>query len=312
MVRVTSYPIYRRRRLIALAGVALGVVVLIIFALSGGGDDGAGSAQADKPKPPPQLPRGGRRLFPDNLVVAFYGAPQDNQLGELGIGSPRGAGRRLLRQAKAYEAGGRKVLPAMELIAEIAQGSPGDDGLYRTRQPDAVIRRYLRAARQAKALLILDIQPGHAGFFEESKYLEKWLRKPDVSLALDPEWHTPDAVPGTVIGSVDVREVNAISFWLDDLVRRNRLPQKLLLVHRFTEGAIAGEDQLKPRANVAVTVNVDGFGPNDIKVAKYNSFAQRAPGLHNGFKLFYHEDPVTMKPSRVLRIRPRPELVVYE
>lgn len=308
---MTSDPVHRRRRLIALAGVALGALVLIIVALSGGGDDGPGSADASKSKPP-QLPRGGRRLFPDNLVVAFYGAPQDNQLGELGIGTPRGAGQRLLHQAKAYETGGRKVLPAMELIAEIAQGSPGDDGLYRARQPDAVIRRYLRAARRIKALLILDIQPGHAGFFEESKHLEKWLHEPDVSLALDPEWHTPDAVPGTVIGSVDVHEVNAISFWLDGLVRRYHLPQKLLLIHRFTPGAIAGEADLKPRADVAVTVNVDGFGPNNIKVAKYKSFAQHARGLHNGFKLFYHEDPVTMKPSRVLRIRPRPELVVYE
>ena len=133
-----------------------------------------------------------------------------------------------------------------------------------------------------------------------------------MSLALDPEWHTPGAVPGTVIGSVDVREVNAISFWLDDIVRRNRLPQKLLLVHRFTEGAIVGEDQLKPRPHVAVTVNVDGFGNNDVKIAKYKSFAQHATGLHNGFKLFFREDPVTMKPDRVLRMRPRPELVVYE
>lgn len=312
MVRVTSDPVYRRRRLIALAGVALGAVVLIIVALSGGDDDGPGSADASKAKPPLQLPRGGRRLFPDNLVVAFYGAPQDNALGELGVGTPRRAGRHLLAQAKEYEGGGVKVLPAMELIAEVAQGSPGDDGLYRARQPDAVIRRYLRAARRVKALLILDIQPGHAGFFEESKYFEKWLHEPDVSLALDPEWHTPDAVPGTVIGSVDVREVNAISFWLDGLVRRLHLPQKLLLIHRFTPGAIAGEDQLKPRANVAVTVNVDGFGENYIKVAKYKSFAQRTPGLHNGFKLFYHEDPHTMKPKRVLRMKPRPELVVYE
>jgi hypothetical protein len=200
----------------------------------------------------------------------------------------------------------------MELLADIADSSPGDDGLYRTRQPDAVIARYLRAARRIRALLILDLQPGHAGFFAEARHLERWLREPDVSLALDPEWATPGAVPGQVIGSVDVHEVNAISFWLERLVRRRRLPQKLLVIHRFTEGAIAGEADLKPRRDVAVTVNVDGFGTNAVKIARYKQFAQHRRGLHNGFKLFYHEDPVTMRPARALRIRPRPQLFVYE
>lgn len=200
----------------------------------------------------------------------------------------------------------------MELIAEIASYAPGADGLYRTRQRDAVIRRYLRAARRIKALLILDIQPGHASFFREALSFEKWLRKPDVSLALDPEWATPDAVPGQVIGSVDVREVNAVSFWLEQLVRRYDLPQKLLVVHRFTRDMLAGEKNLKARRDVAVTVNVDGFGSNPVKVAKYKDLAQRRPGLHNGFKLFYHEDVKTMTPQRTLRLRPRPELVVYE
>lgn len=311
--KVARDSIYQRRRLAAL-GIATGVVVLVVvLAASGGGGGGeaTGSAGA-KPAPLPQLPRGGRRIFPRYEVVAYYGAPQDPKLGELGIGTPTHAGRRLLRQAAPYAHGGRPVLPAMELLADIASYAPGDDGLYRTRQPPRVIERYLLAARRIKALLILDIQPGHAGFFAEARHLERWLRQPDVSLALDPEWATPNAVPGQVIGSVDVHEVNAISYWLEKLVHRYRLPQKLLVVHRFTQGAIAGESDLKPRRDVAVTVNVDGFGTNGIKIAKYRGFAERRPGLHNGFKLFYHEDPVTMKPSSALRIRPRPELIVYE
>jgi len=289
----------------------LGAVGLIVILVASCGGDDPNRAAAKKPKLA-QLPRGGRRIFPKFQVVAYYGAPQDRQLGELGIGTPAHAGRKLLAQAAEYAGGGRKVLPAMELIAEIAQGQPGDDGLYRARQRDSVIRRYLAAARAIKALLILDIQPGHAGFFEEAQYFTKWLKEPDVSLALDPEWHTPGAVPGTVIGSMDVREANAISFWLEELVQRYKLPEKLLVIHRFTDNGIQGIEQLKPRPDVAVTVNVDGFGENPIKVAKYKGYAQRLPGLHNGFKLFYHEDPHTMKPRRVLRIKPRPELVVYE
>ena len=303
----------RRRRFAVGGAIVLALLVWGVVSLLGGGDDPGAKARADA-KPPAELPRGGRQIFPRYRVVAFYGAPQDAELGTLGIGSPRAMARRLERQARPYAAGGRPVLPAMELITDVAASTPGDDGLYRTRQSDRVIRRYLAAARRAKALLVLDIQPGHAGFLTESRHLEKWLRQPDVSLALDPEWHTAAGqIPGQVFGSVDAMEVNAVSFWLDELTAKADLPQKLLVVHRFTPGMIANEARLKPRRNVAVTVNVDGFGTNVVKVARYRTFAKpRRTGLHNGFKLFYHEDAHTMAPHQVLRIHPRPELVVYE
>jgi hypothetical protein len=311
--RVTSKGVIRQRRRVA-AAVAGSVLVMGVLLLAlGGGDDPKDGAAAKKPPAPPQLPGGGRTIFPGHMVVAYYGAPQAKELGELGIGPPAKAGARLLDQAKEYETvNGQKILPAMELIVEIAHREPGSENLYRGVQPDSVIRRYLRAARKIGAILILDIQPGHASFFADSQALEKWLVEPDVSLALDPEWATPGAIPGTVIGSVDVREVNAVSFWLDQLTTKHDLPQKLLVVHRFTENMIIGEDQLKPRSHVAVTVNVDGFGGREIKISKYKAFAQRAAGLHNGFKLFYHEDLDLLKPERVLRMKPPPELVVYE
>ena len=55
----------------------------------------------------------------------------------------------------------------------IANADAGDDGMYRARQEDAVIRRYLRAARRAKALLLLDIQPGRSDFFTETTRLRE-------------------------------------------------------------------------------------------------------------------------------------------
>ena len=311
---VRTDAVIRRRRLIALAlaGTLVALLVLLLSCSGGGDDDTRGEATAAEAPPPPELPGGGRRIFPDSLVVAFYGAPQADELGELGIGTPASAGKRLLRQAKAYEGAGRRVLPAMELLATIAHRAPGEDGLYRGRQSDAVIRRYLRAARAVGAILILDVQPGQASMFAEAQYLEKWLREPDVSLALDPEWATPAAVPGEVIGSMEAREVNAISFWMDELIKQHDLPQKLLVVHRFTDEMIVNESELKPRENVAVTINVDGFGGREIKISKYKAFAQTAPGLFNGFKLFYREDLNLLTPRRVLRLKPRPGLVVYE
>ena len=90
--------VYRRRQATALVAF-LALVVLVIVVFGGGSsdpDDGNARAEGDKAS---QLPRGGRSIFPEHRVVAFYGAPQDRQLGALGIGSPARAARRLERQA---------------------------------------------------------------------------------------------------------------------------------------------------------------------------------------------------------------------
>ena len=139
-----------------------GVVILV----SGGGSEKPApqTAAREPADTPVELPRGGRRLLPDRRIVAYYGAPQDEELGALGIGTPASAARRLERQAKPYAQPDRPVLPALELIAVTAAAHPGEGDRYNTRQDDAVIDRYLRAARRAKALLVLDIQPGRSDF----------------------------------------------------------------------------------------------------------------------------------------------------
>ena len=175
-----------------------------------------------------------------------------------------------------------------------------------------MIRRYLNAARRAKALLLLDIQPGRSDFFTETTRLEKWLKEPDVSLALDPEWRVREGeVPGQIIGHVDAREVNATSAWLSQLVQHNDLPEKLFVVHQFTDDMV-DESRLKPRPGLATVLNVDGFGNQAVKKAKYHDFTRQAPDFYHGFKLFYEEDTDMMRPKQVLRLRPRPVLVVYE
>ena len=246
--------------------------------------------------------------------MAYYGAPQDPQLGELGIGTPAQAGRKLLRQAAPYGRRTRPVLPAMELISTVAANAPGPDGLYRTQQTPAVINRYLHAARKIKALLILDIQPGHADFLSEAQRLAPWLGQPDVGIALDPEWHTPGAVPGSQIGSVTADEINQVSDYVANIVRANHLPEKLFLVHQFTDGMIQDKPQVLPRPGLAMAFNVDGFGDRPNKLSKYHAFTAETRGgpFADGYKLFYHEDTNLMTPADVMRMQPRPDLVVYE
>ena len=315
-----SLDVYRRRRLVAL-GVVAAASALVGASVGAGdgsrGDTGRPTAKASKTQEAPagkpvELPVGGREIFPRFRVVAFYGAPQSHALGALGIGSPDKAVRRLAKQAKPYAKKTRPVLLALELLADVANRDPGTDGLYRTRQPSSVIRRYLAAARRAKGLLVLDIQPGHADFLTETRHLDRWLREPDVGLALDPEWHTPGAVPGTQIGSVTAEDVNAVARHVAAIVRKYRLPQKLFVVHQFTPDMIAGKERVQQPPGLAVTMNVDGFGDRPNKISKYHQFTHDGTHFHRGYKLFYEEDTNLMTPRSVLALQPRPDFVVYE
>ena len=134
-----------------------------------------------------------------------------------------------------------------------------------------------------------------------------------MGLALDPEWSMkPPLLPGQEIGSTDAATVNAVSRYLSGIVRRHDLPQKLLVVHRFTHDMIRDEHDLERNPGVALVVNVDGFGDQPNKIAKYREFTGDLRRRYNGFKLFYNEDLNLMKPNQVLRLRPQPDLVVYE
>ena len=308
--------VFRRRRRVA-AGIAGGLVLLLLWGLASllGGD--GGKATADRIDPG-ELPRGGRTILPRYTVVAFYGAPQHEELGVLGIGTPGQAATKLIAQSRSYAAA-RPVLPAFELIATIAHSAPGPQGMFRERQPFAVVKRYLEQVRRFKGILILDIQPGRADFVEEVRALEPFLRQPDVSLALDPEWSVPEGIePGKEIGSTSADVVNEVSAYLSQLVQNEDLPQKLLLVHQFTEGMVSDGTSIVSRPGLAIVSNVDGFGTPELKTGVYRQLTapdvlpSGTAGNHTGFKLFYKEDTDLMSPQAVMGLRPRPELVVYE
>ncbi len=265
-----------------------------------------------------ELPRGGTTITPRFLPVALYGAPQAAALGELGNGPPSQATRFIRRQSSDYRDRTKKrIYPAFELIATIAQASAGADGRYRLRQPDEVIRTYLDEAQRRDFLFLLDIQPGRSTFIDEVKQLRPWLRNRNVSIALDPEWNMgPTGVPGQTIGSVDAAMVNRVAVYMSRIVERYNLPNKLLLIHRFTDQMIDGEERIERQKGIELVLNVDGFGSPE---AKRNAYADLVPPrqyLHPGFKLFYEEDSRNgsrlMTPDEVTALVPRPQYVVYE
>ena len=202
------------------------------------------------------------------------------------------------RRARTTNFGKKKLLPLFELLGTIALANPGQDGLYRARQTNTVIRRYANEAREEKFLLMLDIQPGRSNFLTEAKHLEPWLKRSFVSIALDPEWNMgANGVPGQQIGSVDASVVNKVTAYLSKLVRENDLPQKLVVIHQFTDSMVKNKQNLKVHRNVDLVLNADGIGSPSAKRSVYESLApSRNSGIYPGFKLFYEEDPTLDEP----------------
>ncbi|MEJ2887063.1 hypothetical protein [Actinomycetospora aeridis] len=301
--------------------VALALLVAGCAAPARGEEQGAPpptpSAAAPAPPSPaappsPELPRGGRTIFPQHRVVAFYGTAGTDALGVLGEGTPDAAGARLEEAAAPFATPGRSVLPAMELIATVANATPGPDGDYSTEIALDEARTYLDAARARRQLLVLDVQPGTSDFLTAARTWEPLLREPDVGLALDPEWRmAPGEVPGEVIGGVSAAEVNEVATWLSGIVREGDLPQKLFVLHQFTPSMITEPERLATPPGLAVVQHIDGFGAPENKRGKYAEL-QRPGQLHPGFKLFYDEDTPTLTPAETLALSPPPDLVTYQ
>ena len=263
------------------------------------------------PAAPRDLPRGGRTVLPAHRVVAFYGEGYPGGIGLLNVNDLDGVAARLDQQASAYARYGRPVLPAMELIATNAVSRPGPDGSYSLKLDDATIDRYLAAARKHKMLLILDFQPGTDQFLPQVQRYEKYLTQPDVGIGLDPEWRTPGSRPYAGTGHSSATEINAVGRYVTSLVRRNRLPQKLFVVHQFTAQMVPDRQRVEVPKELSVVFHMDGVGPPGLKIGGYDSL-EMSPPFRNGFKVFPVLDKPAMSPAQVMALRPQPEVITYQ
>ncbi|MFL6102857.1 MAG: hypothetical protein ACJ74K_05880 [Actinomycetes bacterium] len=259
--------------------------------------------------PPPELPRGGRQLFPRYRVVGFYGM---QNLDVLGAGPAEVVAQRLLKVARPYARPGRPVMPMFELIATIAHPFPTPSGLYRTHQEDAIVRSFLKAVRRIDGVLVLDVQPGRDDFLSSLRHWEPYLRQPDVGIALDPEFSMgPGQVPGRHLGRTDAAAINRASAYVAGIVRHQRLPQKLFIIHQFHDSMIRDKARIAIRPGLAMTWNADGFGARSAKLEDYRSYT-RDRRFHPGLKLFYENDVDIMSPREVMRLKPPPRVINYQ
>ena len=266
--------------------------------------------------PVPLLPGA---LLPTFRIVAFYGNPASERMGILGELPPDEMLARLDREVRAWREAdpSTPVKPALQMIAVMATGDPGRDSLYRLRMPDYRIRQVADWAGRRNGLLFLDIQPGQSTVAAELPPLEQWLVRPDVHLALDPEWAMPPGVlPGRRIGSMSADDINFAIDFLAELVERYHLPPKILVVHRFTESMIkrAGEIRRDPR--VQVVINMDGWGPPAHKRVAYEAIVVPEADQFTGFKLFFRNDirdgSPLLTPAEILELDPDPVYIQYQ
>ena len=223
-------------------------------------------AARSAPEPPPPAARAARRRALDparaprrRLLRRAAGRGARRARDRLARPAPRGG---CCSRRKPYAAQERPVLPAMELIAVDRQRR------RRARRdvPHAPARRRHRplpargprgkdaagARHPARALGLLhgDDAPARSG-----------CKEPDVGLALDPEWRvTAGAGPGAGDRAGRLARGQRTSAWLAQLVARYELPEKLFIVHQFTDDMVDDTDAQARAPGSPMVLNADGFG----------------------------------------------------
>lgn len=262
----------------------------------------------------------GGAVLPYKRIVAFYGNLYSKKMGILGELPPNEMLAKLKVEVKNWERADPKtpVQPALHYIAVVAQGDGGKDGKYRYRMPFKQIDSVLVLAKKAHALVFLDVQVALSNIQAELPLFEKYLLMPQVHFGMDPEFSMKDgSKPGKRIGTYDAADINYVSGYLANLVKKNGLPPKILIVHRFTKKMVTNYKNIKLRPEVQVVMDMDGWGEPDLKMGTYRYFINQEPVQFTGFKLFYKNDIKKaphhmMTPQEVLKYKPAPMYIQYQ
>jgi hypothetical protein len=259
-------------------------------------------------------------ILPGKRIVAYYGNPLSKRMGALGEYPKDEMLRRLKREAARWEKADPKlpVQPALHLIAVVAQGEPGKAGKYRMVMPDATINQVYGWAKEANAILFIDIQTGHDDLRTLLPRFEWILKNPDVHLGIDPEFNLIKSrkKPGTKIGTYDAADINYASGYLKELVKKYNLPPKVFTVHRFTRNGVTNARRIALHPEVQMVMHMDGWGAPWLKRDSYKDYIVAEPVQYTGFKLFYHNDTKKgdplMTPQDLLKLNPKPIYVQYQ
>ena len=258
-------------------------------------------------------------LLPCNRIVAYYGNPASTRMGALGEFPRDEMLRRLQGEVRRWgEADpSTPVIPALHLIAVVAQGAPGPSGKYRSQVRDQVVDSIYQMAKSINGILFIDVQVGTDDIRTIMPRFEQFLKRPDVHFAVDPEFYMRGGVvPGRRIGTMYAADINWVTDQLARIVRENNLPPKVLVIHRFTRNMVPDAEKIQLRPEVEFVMDMDGWGAPWLKYDSYRDYIVRHPVEFTGFKLFYHNDTKKgdplMTPRDVLSLWPQPLYIQYQ
>ena len=259
-------------------------------------------------------------ILPFHRIVAYYGNIYSKKMGVLGEYPPKELWRKLNIELKAWQKAdpATPVQPAIHYIAVVASGFPLKDGKYRTRMPSHQIDSALTIAKMGNSIVFLDVQVALSTLKDEVPLLEKYLKMPHVHLGIDPEFSMKDgSKPGHKIGTMDATDINYCSEYLAKLVKKNNLPPKILIVHRFTQGMVRNSKNIKLHPEVQLVMNMDGWGEPILKKSTYLLYIYKEPVQFTGFKLFYKNDlkkapHIMMTPADLMKLKPQPIYIQYQ
>lgn len=263
-----------------------------------------------------ELPGGGGLVFPGRRMIALYGHPSGPALGAMGEQDPAATVARLQEMVAQYQPlETQPVIPAVEVMVTVASEFPGEDGNYSNEFPAEDVLPYIDAVVDAGGYAVIDLQPGRSTLLEQAKLYEDLLSRPNVGLALDPEWRIgPDELPLQQVGHVQAQEINEVSEWLANLVREKKLPQKALILHQFQLQMLRDREQIRTDyPELAFVLHADGHGVPAEKFDTWNVIRQGlSPDFFMAWKNFYDEDSPTFSPEQTYEVEPRPWFVSYQ
>ncbi|MFH1485130.1 MAG: hypothetical protein ABIH46_03580 [Chloroflexota bacterium] len=249
-------------------------------------------------------------------IICYYGNRVATSMGILAHYPLEELEARLLKQARIFDQlnGDTGVTIAFDYIYLVANSSAHPYSHY-TPGMD-LFEEALAFAEKRGILFFIDLQLGYRDIEEEVRKVLPYLMKPNVHLAIDPEFYMGrrKGIPGDTLGSMDAEDINKIQAIMQEYINKNKLPAKILKVYQFDPIMLTNKHLLNVGSpKVHILINADGVGHGGVegKIVDYNEYASEKKDAL-GIKLFLQWDFRLLSPEELVALTPRPREIVYQ
>lgn len=245
----------------------------------------------------------------DDLLIGYYGRPYSKKLGVLGVHDIDTLVQKMKEKKEEYipYLPNKKITPTFHIIKDIATLEAGWDKDHIKPLKHEIIMDYINRAQIENFAVLLDVQLGTMTPLEAVKPILKYLKYPNVHIAVDPEFKIPTHrkyPPGKYIGHIFGSDVNQVQEAMQNFMIENSIEGKrMLVIHMFHKKMLRKRGVIKNYDSINLTFNVDGHGRGTTKVKIYNSLYNEEANkiAKGGFKIFFKNDKKPlMTPEEIL------------